>query len=103
MAGLPFRFSELAERHLDRLRGYHHELGGQFHVEELDREIVLLLEHIREFPGAYSFWRNPIRRIVNPRFFLALYYQVAPDSIEILAITDQRQDPRRLRFLAPPR
>lgn len=37
---------------------------------------------------------------MSRRFYLAIYYQVRSDHILSLRIADQRQDPRRLRFLA---
>jgi len=100
MAALPLRMSALAGPHLERVRRCYRELGGAPRIHQLDQAIGDLLDRIREFPGAYAIWRGSIRRIVDPRFYLAIYYQIRTDHILILIIADQRQDPRRLRFTA---
>ncbi|MDC0669855.1 type II toxin-antitoxin system RelE/ParE family toxin [Nannocystis radixulma] len=98
MAELPLRISGLAQPHLERIRRYHHELGGDPRVHQLDRAIAQLLADICAFPGAYAIWHGTIRRIVSRRFHLAVYYRIHADHILVMLVTDQRQDPRRLRF-----
>jgi plasmid stabilization system protein ParE len=92
--------SALALPHLERVRRYYRDFGGEPRVRQLERTIAELLRRVRAFPGAYPMWRAPIRRIVDRRFYLAIFYQVRTDHILILLVADQRQDPRRLRFTA---
>ena len=96
--------SEFAVADLTALHAFRDELqphGKHLRRLQLDLAIDRLLRQLQEYPLAYPPWRGKVRRIVTPRFLLAIYYVVLPDHILVLGIADQRQDPRRLRFIAP--
>lgn len=100
---LPVRLSHFALADLSALYEFRdnlHPHGMHLRRLQLDLAIDRLLRQIQEFPLAYPPWRANVRRILHPRFFLAIFYTVARDHILVLGVADQRQDPRRLRFTA---
>lgn len=103
---LPVRLSDFAIADLSALLTFYSESREHdAHRRRLQLQLTVdgLFRQIQEFPHAYPPWRSKVRRVVTPRFFLAVYYLVLSDHILILGIADQRQDPRRLRFLAAKR
>lgn len=101
---LPVRVSDFAMADLSALRAFHSEFeGAHRRLLQLHLTVDRLFRQIQEFPHAYPPWRGEIRRIITRRFLLAVYYVAMPDHILILGVADQRQDPRRLRFLAATR
>jgi plasmid stabilization system protein ParE len=101
LAQLSLRVSSQGKVLLWRLQAYYSEFGGDARVWQLNQVVEELLDRLCAFPRAYPIWKRDIRRIIASQFYLEIYYRVRSDHIEILAFTDQRQDPRRLRFITP--
>ncbi len=93
---LPVVFRELAAEDVQGVVSWYEErqsgLGARF-VSSLDIAVGLIAEHPRSCPIAY----RGLRRVLLPGFPYALFYQLEPAAVVVLACLHQSRGPRVTR------
>lgn len=88
------RFTPEADAELAEAREWyahqHEDLDLEF-MQSIDEALSRILANPDQYPNAYT----SLRRCVVRRFPFAIFYEVASDEVEVIAVFHSRRDPER--------
>ncbi|HYX31439.1 MAG TPA: type II toxin-antitoxin system RelE/ParE family toxin [Pyrinomonadaceae bacterium] len=88
------RFSPEADTELAEAREWYGRQRENLDVEFMqciDAALLRIKDNPSQFPVVYQ----TLRRVVVRRFPFAIFYDVTPDEIQVLAVFHSRRDPQR--------
>ena len=93
---LPVGFRAAARADARRAVAWYRERSSQA-ASGFREELAAAVAIIQSAPEAFPIWYRGIRRVSLRRYPYGVYYRVAADAIEVIAVLHGKQHPRRWR------